>query len=142
MPRLALLVVALILSTTIVWAAEITVSDAWIRRLPVDVPSAGYFTVHNQGDRLVGLVRAHSSVYGMIMMHQTIAKGGMSKMVKVQRIDIAPGGTVSFHPRSYHLMLMDPKREIAIGSKVPVTLEFSGGQKVTAQFEVRGAAAR
>jgi len=142
MTRLAGLAVSLILSVTNVWATEITVSGAWIRQLPAGVPAAGYFTVHNQGNQPIALVGARSPAYGTVMMHQTLDEGRISKMVRIHRIDIAPGGTVSFHPRSYHLMLMHPKRDIFLGSKIPVTLEFSDGQKVTTEFEVRGPTAR
>ena len=63
-------------------------------------------------------------------------------MLHVDRVDVPAGGKVAFAPGGYHLMLMQPARKLAPGERVPVTLEFLGGRQVTAEFEVRGPAAK
>lgn len=123
-------------------AADISVSDAWIRLLPAGVPAGGFFTVRNRGSQAVTLTGASSPDYAMVMLHETREEGGVSKMSAVPGIAVPPGGKVSFRPGGYHLMLTHPRHPIAVGAHVPVTLEFAGGGKVTAQFEVRGPAAR
>lgn len=124
------------------WAADLTVSGAWIRRLPAGVPAGGFFTVHNVGKQDTALVGASSPAYGMVMIHKSKEEGGVSKMAKVGKIELPAGGKVSFRPGGYHLMLIHARHEIALGAKIPVTLEFAGGQKVTTLFEVRGPTAR
>jgi periplasmic copper chaperone A len=141
MARVAVLIASALLAAS-AWAADITVSGAWIRHLPAGVPAGGFFTVHNLGSKATALVGASSPDYGMVMLHETVEEGGVAKMVAVDKIVLPAGGKVTFRPGGYHLMLMHAKHEIAVGSKVPVTLQFSGGQTVTAIFEVRGPTAR
>lgn len=118
-------------------AAGIQVTDAWIRWLPANLPAGGYAKVTNDTDREVKLVGASSPKYGMVMLHQTVNKNGMSNMVHVDAIPIAPHKSMAFTPGDYHIMLMQPKPGIEPGQKVPVTLKFSDGQTVTTEFEVR-----
>ena len=141
MARLTVLV-AFALFAVSAWAAGIGVSEAWIRHLPGGAPAGGYLTLENQSEKAVALVGASSPEYGMVMIHKTVEEGGTAKMVPVNKVDIAAGGKVVFRPGGYHLMLMHVKRNIEVGSSIPITLEFSGGQKVTAQFRVRGPTAK
>ncbi|MGC8806143.1 MAG: copper chaperone PCu(A)C [Thiomonas sp.] len=118
-------------------AAGIQVTDAWIRWLPSNLPAGGYAKVTNDTDKEVKLIGASSPKYGMVMLHQTVNKNGMSNMVHVDSIAIAPHKSMAFTPGDYHIMLMQPKPGIEPGQKVPVTLKFSDGQSVTTEFEVR-----
>ena len=118
-------------------AAGIQVTDAWIRWLPANLPAGGYAKVTNDTNKEVNLVGASSPKYGMVMLHQTVNKNGMSNMVHVDAIPIAPHKSMAFTPGDYHIMLMQPKPGIEPGQKVPVTLKFSDGQTVTTEFEVR-----
>lgn len=141
MSRLFVLMVAALFAAS-AWAADLTVSGAWIRKLPADAPAGGYFIVHNLGTQAIALVGASSPDYGMVMLHKSSEEGGVSRMAEVDSVPVPAGGKVSFAPGGYHLMLMHAKHAIGIGTKIPVTLEFAGGQKVTALFEVRGPTAR
>jgi len=141
MARLTVLITSVLIASS-AWAGGITVSGAWIRHLPAGVPAGGFFTVHNQGNEAVALVGASSPDYRMVMMHKSVEEGGVSRMMRVDKIEVPAGGSVSFRPGSYHLMLMHAEHDIKVGSRVPVTLELSDGQKVTAQFEVRGPTAQ
>ena len=141
MVRLTILIVSA-LFTVSAWAAGISVSGAWIRQLPAGVPAGGFFTLQNQGKEAVALVAASSPEYGMVMLHKSVEEGDISRMMPVDKIEVPAGGKVLFRSGSYHLMLMNAKHNIKVGSRIPVVLEFSGGQKVTAQFEVRGPTAK
>jgi len=141
MARLTVLLASALFAAS-AWAAGITVSGAWIRHLPAGVPAGGFFTLHNQSKDAITLVGASSPDYAMVMMHKTVEEGGTSKMMPVDKIDLPAGGTVAFHPGGYHLMFMHAEHGVKVGSRIPVTLMFSGGGKVTAQFEVRGPTAR
>lgn len=120
------------------WAADLNVSDAWIRILPGGAPAGGYFLLHNGGKQPVVLVGASSAAFGHVMMHRTAEEGGVTRMLPVDRVEVRPGGRVAFAPGGYHLMLMQPTRKIAAGERIPVTLEFAGGRKLTTEFQVRG----
>ncbi len=119
--------------------AGVSVKDAWIRALPSAVPSGGYFTLHNGGMKTVVLTGAASPGCGMLMLHKTEDKGGMSSMMDVAQIQVRAGETVKFSPGGYHLMCMDAKPSIKPGAKVPVTLIFKTGDKITVPFDVRNA---
>jgi copper(I)-binding protein len=123
-------------------SAGVSVQDAWIRALPASSPSGGYFTLHNDGKSVETLVSAASPACGMLMLHQSENKGGMSAMREVTGVDVAPGATLRFEPGSYHLMCMDAKPAIRPGAKVPVTLVFKSGEKLTVNFAVRNAAGK
>ena len=123
-------------------ASDLDVSGAWIRLLPGDVPAAGYFELRNRGTAAAELTGATSSAFAEVMLHRTSTEAGQSRMMHVEKIDIAPGRSVAFTPGGYHLMMMEPRQKLSVGTKVPVTLQFAGGEKVTAQFEVRGPAGK
>lgn len=130
----------LLLSTAALAASPgITIENGWIRALPGTVPSGGYFVLHNSGGKQVTLTGAESPACGMLMLHVSENKGGMSAMRHVDSIDVAPGGTLEFKQGGYHLMCMQATAAIKPGATVPVTLVFRDGQKVTANFAVRDA---
>jgi copper(I)-binding protein len=120
-------------------AADVSVSDAWIRALPAHLPAAGYFTLHNQGKSEITLTGASSPDCGMLMLHKSTQSGGMGSMEDVTAVAVAAGGEVKFAPGGYHLMCMDPTPAIRPGGRVDVTLTFAGGDKLTASFAVKDA---
>ncbi len=120
-------------------AETVIVSNGWIRALPADVPSGGYFDLSNNSGRQIVLTGASSPACGMLMLHRTSMSGGTASMNSIESIPIAAGAHLSFSPGGYHLMCMDPTQAIKPGNKVPVTLEFADGTKVTSTFEVRDA---
>jgi len=123
-------------------AGSISVTDGWIRALPGDTPAGGYFNLANDSGKRIDLTGASSPACGMLMLHKTETMGGMAMMNDVKQIPLAAGAHLSFSPGGYHLMCMDPTAAIKPGNKVPVTLEFGDGTKVTADFTVRNAAGR
>lgn len=120
----------------------IIVGDAWIRALPSPVPSGGYFSLHNGGAVSVTLIGAESPGCGMLMLHKSENKGGMSSMVGVSDVEVPAGGTLSFAPGGYHLMCMDAKPVVKPGATIPVILLFKNGAKLSVPFAVRSATGR
>jgi len=120
-------------------ADSLTVTNGWIRALPGKAPAGGYFTLSNDSGRRMVLTGASSPVCGMLMLHKTDTASGMASMNDVTAIPIAVGDHISFAPGGYHLMCMEPTAAVAPGNKVPVTLVFLDGTKVTAEFAVRSA---
>lgn len=120
----------------------ISVEDGWIRALPPAIPSGGYFVLLNKSGKAVILTGADSPACGMLMLHKSDEKGGMSSMADVTEVSVPAGGKVSFIPGGYHLMCMNTKPSLKPGNTVPVTLAFKGGEKLTATFAVRNAAGK
>jgi len=135
--RLVILVAAALLAASAA-ASELGIASPWIRLLPGGAPAGGYFTLRNGAQRPVELVGVSSTAYGSVMMHRTTEAGGMARMQPVDRIEVPAGGEVAFAPGGYHLMLMQPARNIAVGDRIPVTLEFADGRRLTREFDVRG----
>jgi copper(I)-binding protein len=132
-------VLSTVILGTAAQAGSVTVTDGWIRALPAKVPAGGYFTLSNDSGRRMVLTGASSPACGMLMLHKTDTESGMASMNDVTTIPIAVGQHVTFAPGGYHLMCMDPTAAIEPGNKVPVTLIFSDGTKVTNEFAVRHA---
>ena len=138
MKRLSIL--ALLLSAGAAQAAPFDVTDAWFRSLPGKLPAGGYFTAQNNGSRDVSITGVSSDACGMVMIHQSSNKGGMTGMDMVDSVKVPAGGIVKFAPGGYHLMCEQPKMKI--GGKVPVLLHLSDGGTIAVGFAVRGAAGK
>ena len=138
MKRLSLLL--LVASTAAASAAPFDITEAWFRSLPGGVPAGGYFIAHNNSDRMVAINSVRSGACGMLMMHESSNKGGMSGMDMVDKVLVPAGGTVKFAPAGYHLMCEQPK--MTIGAKVPVSFSLSDGTTVVVAFQVRNAAGK
>lgn len=123
-------------------SATLSVSECWIRSLPAPAPSAAYFIVKNAGNANALLQGAASPTYGMVMLHQTTDKDGMSRMSETRDIVIPSGGQLEFKPGGYHAMLEKPAAAPAIGSMVTIDFIFDSGEKAVAQCEVKPANAQ
>ena len=128
---------ALLVSTIAVSAAPLAVTDAWFRSLPGKLPAGGYFTAVNNTRQDVDITGAQSAGCGMLMLHQSQNKGGMSGMDMVEKATIPAGGMLRFAPGGYHLMCENPK--LKIGARVPVVINLSNGSAVAVAFLVRNA---
>jgi hypothetical protein len=121
-------------------AAPFDVSDAWFRSLPGKLPAGGYFTAQNNTGHDVAITGASSEACGMLMIHQSSNKGGMSGMDMVESVRVPAGGIVKFAPGGYHLMCEGAKMKI--GAKVPVLLHLSDGGTIAVGFQVKNASGK
>ncbi|WP_027803821.1 copper chaperone PCu(A)C [Paraburkholderia dilworthii] len=121
------------------WSSAMMVSDCWIRSMPGDVPSGGYFKLMNMGDKPVALEGVSTEAFGMSMLHQTQTTGSTSKMVMVDKVTVPANETLAFAPGGYHVMFEKEKKPLTVGSAVPVTFTFSDGESIVGQCAVRSA---
>ena len=135
MKRFSLLV--LLAMTQTAQAAPFDITGAWFRSLPGKLPAGGYFTAQNNGRRDVAITGARSEACGMLMIHQSSNKGGMSGMDMMETVKVPAGGQVAFATGGYHLMCEGAKMKI--GTKVPVLINLSDGTSVAVAFQVKGA---
>ena len=136
--RIALALAAAAL-TAPAFAAGITVQKPWVRWLPVGLPAAGYATLVNTGDTPAALVGVSSPDYGAVMLHRSLSRGGMERMVMVDSIPVPPHGSAALAPGGYHLMLMQPRHAIRPGQQVTLTFTFADGSTIAVQAPVRPA---
>jgi copper(I)-binding protein len=118
-------------------APAVAITDAWIRWLPANLPAGGYATLRNTGDTPLILTGASSSAYEDVSLHRTSSHEGMSQMQPVAQVKVAAGASLKFAADGYHIMLEHPTKALQPGDHVPITLHFSDGNSVTAQFELR-----
>ena len=121
------------------FAAGIAVQQPWVRWLPVGLPAAGYATLVNAGDTPVSLVGVSSPDYGAVMIHRSLDRGGMERMVMVDSIPVPPHGRAALTPGGYHLMLMQPRHAIRPGQQVTLIFTFADGSTIAVQAPVRPA---
>ena len=132
-------VAILLAMTVVVNAAPFEVTDGWFRALPGHLPAGGYFNAYNGTGRDIAIMGADSDACGMLMMHQSSNKGGMSGMDMVEKVTVPAGAKVAFAPGGYHLMCESPTLKMKIGARVPVLLNLSDGTAVAVAFAVKGA---
>ena len=134
----SLLFALLALQAPATFAASAVQADAcWIRTMPATVPSSGYFTLKNDGDKPVTLTGIDTPAFGMAMMHETQTAGSTAKMVHVEAVDVPAHGTVTFRPKGYHVMLEEPRQPVAPGAKVPLRLHFADGATVSVTCDAK-----
>jgi len=123
-------------------SSAMMVSDCWIRSMPGDTPSGGYFKLMNMSDKPVDLVGVSTDAFGMSMLHETQSSGSTSKMVMVDKATVPANGTLAFAPGGYHVMFEKAKKPLTVGSSIPVTFKFGDGESVEAQCAVKNAAGK
>lgn len=122
-------------------APQATISGAWVRWLPGDLPAAGYATIHNEGTTPLRLTGARSPDYGHVMLHRSVSENGVERMVMSMGVDIAPGASLALAPGGYHLMLMKPAHAIKPGDTVTIRFLFDGDQSIDVNAKVMPASA-
>lgn len=124
-------------------AGDLVITQAWSRATPGGAKTGGgYLTIENKGSAPDKLVGASADGAGKIEVHEMNMDGGVMKMRPVEGgLAIDPGKTVKLAPGGYHLMMMDLKKPLKQGDKVPVTLEFEKAGKVAVTLDVQGVGA-
>ncbi|HEV2562373.1 MAG TPA: copper chaperone PCu(A)C [Rhizomicrobium sp.] len=134
--RFKTIILSMLLATP-AFAGPLSVSDAWFRALPANLPAGGYFVLHNNADSNATLTGASSPACGMLMLHKSETSGGMGMMDMVMSVSVPAHGVVKFAPGGYHLMCDAPSMKP--GGSVPVTLEFADGTRLDVEFAVKNA---
>jgi copper(I)-binding protein len=125
--------VAAALAVVPAWATAasdsvLVVENAWIRKPPPGLDSVAlYFTVKNPGKRDVVIVGATSSLAASAMIHESSMVNGQSRMRMNDNVKVPAGKAVAFAPEGLHVMLTGVTKALAVGDKVPVTLQIDHG---------------
>ena len=125
-------------------AGDLLITQAWSRQTPSGAKVAGaYLTIENKGTTADRLVSGSTDVAGRFEIHEMAMDGSVMKMRPLDKgLAIDPGKTVKLAPGGYHVMLMDLKRQLKQGDKVPVTLQFEKAGKVNVSLDVQGVGAK
>jgi copper(I)-binding protein len=118
--------------------AQVEIDNPWSRATaPGAKVGAGYFTIRNRSEQAERLVGASSPAAARVETHVVEKQGEVMRMREVKGYDVPAKGSFELKPGGPHLMLVDIKRQLKEGEKVPVVLRFQNAGEVKAELEVR-----
>ena len=94
------------------------------------------FVSGTSADRLVSV---DTPIADKAELHQHVMQGDLMKMQPVPSVEVAPGGTVTFAPMAYHVMLLGLKDRSLLqdGKHFPMTLHFEKAGAITVDVNVQ-----
>ncbi|MDD9745773.1 copper(I)-binding protein [Roseovarius sp. MBR-154] len=119
-------------------SANVTISDGWARAsILASRPAAAYLTLtSDQSDQLVAIT---TPVAGNVTIHAVeTGDDGVSRMVKIDALDLPSGEPVTLAPGSMHLMLMGLSEKLEEGTDLPLILTFASGARMEVNVPVLG----
>lgn len=135
-----LLIAMLLCCAAPAWAGceGLQVADAWVRAAPPGATMlAGYATVKNTGKTARTLHGVSSKDFDAVEIHKTVIEGGVSKMLMLETVNVAPQGEARFEPTGMHLMLFTPKRALKAGDTLQLAFSCGGKSRLKAKFVVK-----
>jgi periplasmic copper chaperone A len=72
-----------------------------------------------------------------VELHQTVDEDGMTRMRRVDGIDVQADESVRLEPGGLHLMLIDVNRRVVRGDSVELRLRFERAGEIEVRAEVR-----
>jgi copper(I)-binding protein len=115
---------------------DLTVAHPWLRATIGNLRNtAGYMTIENAGDVPQRLVAVEISGAERIEIHET--RDGM--MMLVTAVEIPGGGSVTFQPNGWHLMVGPLAAALQEGNLVDGALVFEPAGRIAVRFLVAGA---
>jgi len=128
---------ALMLFAGSAWS-QVEIAEPWIRATPPGAKvAAGYMVIRNKSAQPERLVGGSSPAAAKVETHVQVKDGDILRMREVKGFEIPASGSFELKPGGAHLMLVDPKRPLKEGDKVPVVLKFEKSGEVKVDFEVR-----
>ena len=112
--------------------------------VPTDLASSAQMheTVETSGDMSTGTSEGALSTRATVgLVHETtettMAGDGMMTMKEVTSVTVPAGGTVTFEPGGYHVMLIELAKPLTIGQTFAVTLTFAKAGTIEVTATVR-----
>ena len=98
-----------------------------------DRPGAAYFTLSNGGDKPAELAAVYIEGAMRAEMHET--SGGA--MARLEKLAVAPGGTVKFAQGGRHVMVFQLDEDLKPGGSTEMTLTFTDGDKLSTPLRIK-----
>lgn len=136
----SLVVLAGLLTSTLISASELTIDDAWIREAPpISKVQAAYMELHNDSNKDISLISASSPHFSRIEFHRTEMSNGVMRMLQEKTLTIPARGETHLQPDGAHMMLFNPRQPLKAEDQVPFTLTFSNQKKIKIVIVVKKA---
>jgi len=120
--------------------AQVTVEGAWARTTVPNQSATGAFmrlTAHKD----VVLTGASSPVADIVEVHEMWMDKGIMRMRPADRVPLKAGQAIELKSGGLHVMMMDLKKQIKAGERVPLTLSFTAADGSVSTVEVNATAA-
>ena len=128
------------LTMTLPAAAQVAVTDAWVRGTVPGQKVTGAF-MQLKSPTGAALVAVTSPVAKLAEIHEMKQDGGVMRMRAVDKVALPAGKSVEFKPGGYHVMLMELSQPLKEGDHVPLTLTYldkaGASRTVTVRATVR-----
>ena len=118
--RVALAIVSLAAATGA--AADVVATKAWVRGTVAGQQTTGAFVTLTSTET-AKLVGVSSPVAKIAELHASQQSGGVMRMHAVDAIALPAGRAVELRPGGYHVMLIDLRRPVRAGDRVPLVFE-------------------
>ena len=114
---------------------QVEVRAAWVRGTVLGQTTAGAY-MELTSNRRANLLGAESPAAGGAEIHEMKMEGDVMRMRAVSRLELPPGKTVELKPGGYHMMLVDLKRPLKMGDRVPIRLKVELSDKTIRTIQV------
>lgn len=104
-----------------VWAGPVLVSQAWVRTTVPGQEVAGAYMVIT-ASQPARLIAVRSPVSRRAEVHAMQMDGSVMRMRFVRTLELPKNAPVHLEPGGYHIMLMNLKKPILDGERIPLTL--------------------
>jgi copper(I)-binding protein len=133
-----IIALALTLAATPLFAADITVEDAYARASRPGAPTGAMFmTIRNAGDTTDTLIGVGSPVAQIVELHTHIEADGVMRMRPVEGgLEIPAGREHQLARGGDHVMLMGLTQSLVNGETVPLTLIFEKAGEIPLEVTV------
>jgi copper(I)-binding protein len=116
-------------------AEAASVDDPWVRAtVPGQSVAAAYLEITAKS--AAALVGADSPLARKAELHTMMLDGGVMKMRPVAAVELPANQRVSLKPGGYHIMLLDIRRELKAGERVPLRLVVRDAKGVKSTLKV------
>lgn len=115
-------------------AAQVSMSDAWVKAAAEGDMTAAFGVLSNDGDAEVTLVSVSSEASLMMQLHETVddGSGTMTMQEKEGGFALAPGASLALEPGGNHVMFMGLAHDVVAGDELSLVFTFADGSS----FEV------
>lgn len=119
--------------------APVQADSVWVRATVTGQQATGVF-MRLTASRDLKLVAAQSPSAAIVELHTMSMQGHVMQMRPVPSIDLPANTTVELKPQGLHVMLINLKQAVEVGTSVPVTLLFEDADKKKSQLTLQAVA--
>lgn len=103
--------------------AEVVVTGAWVRAtVPNQQATGAFMQLVSKKDTM--LVSARSDIAGIVEVHEMKMENDVMRMRAVDGLKLPANQPVELKSGGYHLMMMDLKQQLKVGTEAQITLVF------------------